>query len=238
VIPLREAHPVGRTPWITLSLIAACGLVFAYELVVQATGGNAALNTCFEEHGVVPADVTGAIAAGEPTDPAWLDVPSSIFIHAGWIHLLGNMLYLWIFGGTIEARLGRVLFVVFFLAGGAAAALTQVWIDPDSEIPLVGASGAIAAILGAYLVLFPRARILSLVFLGFFYQLIEIPALVFLGFWIALQLIDGLASLGGGAAQGGVAFFAHIGGFFAGTAIGLVLRFVRPNRPGLRRAAA
>ena len=124
----------------------------------------------------------------------------------------GNLLFLWIFANNIEDTLGRLPFLLFYLGGGAVAGLTQVAIDPASTIPMIGASGAIASVLGGYIVLFPRARITSLVFLGFFYQLIDVPAIVVLGFWFVLQLIDGLASLGFAGAGGGVAFFAHIGG--------------------------
>jgi membrane associated rhomboid family serine protease len=148
-----------------------------------------------------------------------------MFLHGGWLHVLGNMLYLWIFGNNVEDRLGRLPYLVFYLVGGVVAALAQVVIDPTSTNPLVGASGAIAAALGAYVVLFPGARILSLVFLGFFYQLLEVPALLILGFWFVLQLISGFASLGPTTAQeGGVAFFAHIGGFALGVVVGLLLR--------------
>jgi membrane associated rhomboid family serine protease len=155
---------------------------------------------------------------------AALSVVTSMFLHGGWLHLIGNMLYLWIFGNNIEDRFGRLGFLIFYLAGGVAAVVAQVAVDPTSPIPLVGASGAIAATLGAYLVLFPRARVLALVFLGFFYQLLEIPAVIVLGFWFVLQLVDGIASLGLAGAEGGVAFFAHIGGFVAGVAIGLLVR--------------
>jgi membrane associated rhomboid family serine protease len=149
-----------------------------------------------------------------------------MFLHGGWLHILGNMLFLWIFGNNVEDRMGRIPFLLFYLVGGITAALTQVLIDPSSKVPLVGASGAIAAALGAYIVLFPGARILSLVFLGFFYQLLEVPALVILGFWFVLQLISGAAALGPETAQGGVAFFAHIGGFILGVLVGLLLRVV------------
>jgi membrane associated rhomboid family serine protease len=151
---------------------------------------------------------------------------TSMFLHGGWLHLLGNMLFLWIFGNNVEDRLGSIPFLLFYLVGGVAAALTQVVIDPRSTIPLVGASGAIAAALGAYIVLFPGARILSLVFLGFFYQLIEVPAILVLGFWFGLQLLNGFAAFGAETAQGGVAFFAHIGGFVFGLAVGVLLRVV------------
>jgi membrane associated rhomboid family serine protease len=224
VIPLRDANPTRRTPIVTLALIAACFVAFAYELGVLASSGEAGLDRFFLQHGVVPADLTRSIRAG-----AWLSAPvlgliTSLFLHGGWLHLLGNMLYLWIFGNNIEDRLGPIGFVCFYLVGGVVAGLAQVAIAPDSTLPLVGASGAIAATLGAYLVLFPRARILSLVFLGFFYQLIEVPALFVLGFWFVLQLIDGVASLGATNAQGGVAFFAHIGGFGAGALVAVALR--------------
>jgi membrane associated rhomboid family serine protease len=136
------------------------------------------------------------------------------------------MLFLWIFGNNIEDRFGRFRFLLFYLIGGVVAGLTQVFIDPTSTIPTIGASGAIAAILGAYLVLFPRARVTTAIFLIFFYQLIDIPAVFVLGFWFVLQLFDGLGSLGpmGAATTGGVAFFAHIGGFVFGAAIALLYR--------------
>jgi membrane associated rhomboid family serine protease len=147
---------------------------------------------------------------------------TSQFLHGGWLHILGNMLYLWIFGNNVEDRFGRLGFLLFYLFGGALAGLSQVAIDPTSNVPTIGASGAIAATLGAYLVLFPRARVTTLVFLGFFYQLIDVPALIVLGFWFVLQLVDGLASLGATQSGGGVAFFAHIGGFVAGAVIARV----------------
>ena len=168
-----------------------------------------------------------------------LGVVTSIFLHGGWLHLIGNMLFLWIFGNNIEDRLGHLPFLLFYLAGGIAAALAQVAIDPDSTIPLIGASGAIAAILGAYLVFYPGARITSLVFLGFFYQVLNVPALVVLGYWFLLQLVDGFASLGADNAQGGVAFFAHIGGFVSGVVVALALRALGlgEGRSGGRAAA-
>jgi membrane associated rhomboid family serine protease len=176
---------------------------------------------------VVPARLTAALAGGAgggDLPGALLSVVTSMFLHGGWIHLGGNLLYLWIFGNNVEDRLGRVPFLLFYLAGGIAAVAAQVVIDPSSDVPLVGASGAIAAALGAYMVLFPGARILSLVFLGFFYQLIQVPALLVLGFWFVLQLIQGFASLGADTSLGGVAFFAHIGGFVAGLVIGALVR--------------
>ncbi|HEY7523651.1 MAG TPA: rhomboid family intramembrane serine protease [Candidatus Limnocylindrales bacterium] len=224
MIPLRDANPTRRTPVVTVGLIVLCVVAFVIELGVLATDGSSGLTAFVVEHGVVPAELMGAVSgSGTPIGEA-ADIVTSMFLHAGWLHLAGNMLYLWIFGNNIEDRLGRLGFAAFYLAGGVAAALAQVAVDPRSEVPLVGASGAIAAILGAYLVLFPRARILSLVFLGFFYQLIAVPAVLVLGFWFILQVIDGVTSLGADTAEGGVAFFAHIGGFALGLVLGALIR--------------
>ena len=224
MIPLRDANPTRRVPIITLLLIGACFVVFAYELGILADSGDEGLTRFFLQYGVVPREVTHALAVGAYLSPAMLAIVTSMFLHGGWVHILGNMLFLWIFGNNVEDRMGRIPFLVFYLVGGITAALTQVAVNPESREPLVGASGAIAAALGAYLVLYPGARILSLVFLGFFYQLIEVPALIVLGFWFVLQLIDGLGSLGARNAQGGVAFFAHIGGFVLGVVVGFLLR--------------
>jgi membrane associated rhomboid family serine protease len=226
VIPLHDRNPTRRVPIVTLALIGTCFAVFLYELsLTMGSGGDAALERFFDTWGAVPSKITASIDAGNLLSQATLGILTSLFLHAGWLHLLGNMLYLWIFGNNVEDRLGRFPFLVFYLVGGVVAAITQVWIDPESSQPLVGASGAIAAALGAYLVLFPRARILSLVFLGFFYQLLEVPAVLILGFWFVLQLISGAASLGVETGQGGgVAFFAHIGGFALGLLVGAGLR--------------
>src|SRR3954447_14253019 len=240
MIPLRDRNPTRRTPIVTFALIAACFAVFALELWISFRDGDQALERFFEVWGAVPSKITAAIHAGDWSSQAILGIFGSMFLHGGWLHILGNMLFLWIFGNNVEDRLGRIPFLLFYLVGGIAAALTQVWIAPPSNVPLVGASGAIAAVLGVYFVLFPGARILSLVFLGFFYQLLEVPALIVLGFWFALQLLNGFAGLGAETAQGGVAFFAHIGGFLFGVAVGLLMRFLRlgmaGRRPGYRPA--
>ena len=225
MIPLYDRNPTRRFPIVTVSLIAACFVVFLYELsLTMGGGGDAALERFFDTWGAVPSKITASIDAGNYVSQATLGIVTSIFLHGGWLHILGNMLYLWIFGNNVEDRLGRVGFLLFYLVGGIVAALTQVAIDPGSTQPLVGASGAIAAALGAYIVLFPGARILSLVFLGFFYQLLNVPALIILGFWFVLQLISGFGSLGGDTASGGVAFFAHIGGFAFGMVVGVLIR--------------
>src|SRR6185503_13952674 len=166
-----------RTPIVTIGLIVACFAAFGLELSITASGGDAALERFFDQWGAVPARITAAFESGNYFSGATLGMVTSMFLHGGWLHILGNMLYLWIFGNNVEDRLGRLPFLVFYLFGGLVAGMTQVVIDPTSSVPLVGASGAIAATLGAYVALFPGARVLSLVFLGFFYQLLEIPAL-------------------------------------------------------------
>ena len=239
MIPLRDRNPTRRTPVVTFALIGACFAVFALELSITASGGDAALETFFQRWGAVPADISAALQARDLAGQATLGIFASMFLHGGWLHLLGNMLFLWIFGNNVEDRLGSIPYLLFYVAGGVAAALAQVVLDPRSEIPLVGASGAIAAALGAYIVLFPGARILSLVFLGFFYQLLEVPAIIVLGFWFGLQLVSGFAAFDAETAQGGVAFFAHIGGFVFGLVVGLLLRIARAGtRRGGRSARA
>ena len=226
MIPLRDANPTRRTPIVTLALILACFVVFAYELGRLGDAGTGGLDAFVTNWGVVPAELAAAWTSGTNLVGEGLTLISSQFLHGGWLHLLSNLLYLWIFGNNVEDRMGRLRFLLFYLTGGAVAGLTQVAIDPDSMVPTIGASGAIAATLGAYLMLFPRARITSLVFLGFFYQLIDVPAVVVLVFWFLLQLIDGIASLGVTDVGGGVAVFAHIGGFVFGALVALVMRAV------------
>jgi membrane associated rhomboid family serine protease len=224
MIPLRDANPVRRTPVVTIAIILACIVAFAYKLGLDSTGSGGGGDELLFQHGLVPARLTDAIASGHGLPEQLFSILTSMFLHVNLLHLGGNMIYLWIFGNNIEDRLGRLPFIAFYVFGGAAAAVAQVAIDPSSQVPMVGASGAISAVLGTYLVLYPGARILSLLFLGFFYQLIEVPASIILGLWFVLQLIDGIGSLGLAGAEGGVAFFAHIGGFVAGVALGFALR--------------
>jgi membrane associated rhomboid family serine protease len=236
VIPLRDANPTRRTPVVTVGLMIACFVIFAWELGLMIGDDMARLDAFVTTWGVVPADLLAAWSSGVDVLSEAATLVTSQFLHGGWLHLIGNMLYLWIFGNNIEDRFGRLGFLLFYLAGGIAAALTQVAIDPTSEVPMVGASGAIAATLGAYLVLYPHARITSLVFLGFFYQLIDVPAVIVLAFWIVLQLIDGFASLGVDQIGGGVAFFAHIGGFAFGVVVAVAVRAWSRRRGGGRPA--
>ena len=231
MLPLRDANPTRGTPYVTIGLIVACFVVFAAELGILASGGEPALDDFIARWGVVPADLTAAWKAGNVVSAETATLVTSQFLHGGWFHLLGNMLYLWIFGNNVEERFGRAGFLAFYLLGGVLAGLSQVAVDPTSTVPTIGASGAIAATLGAYFVLFPRARVTSLVFLGFFYQLIDVPAIVVLGFWFVLQLVSGLASLGA-TESGGVAVFAHIGGFVVGALVTRLLMVVWPRMRG------
>ncbi|MDO8484707.1 MAG: rhomboid family intramembrane serine protease [Candidatus Limnocylindrales bacterium] len=232
MIPLRDANPTRRPALVTLAIVIACGVAFGWELGLLARG-DAAFEAAITEWGVVPGRLTAAWSRGDLLSGESVTLLTSQFLHAGWLHLLGNLLYLWIFGNNVEDRLGRAGFLLFYLTGGVLAGLTQVAIDPESTIPTIGASGAIAATLGAYLVFFPRARVTSLVFLGFFYQLVRIPAAIVLGLWFLLQLVDGIGSLGP-TQGGGVAFFAHIGGFVFGAVVAWLVGLLGAGRPTTR----
>lgn len=214
MIPLRDINPRRRFPLVTLTLVLLNVAVFVYELLLPS---ESALDSLAFAWGLVPYQLT-------QLDPrAFLSIFTSMFIHGGFMHLLGNMLYLWIFGDNIESALGSLRFLVFYLLCGVGAAAGQVLVDPLSRIPMVGASGAISGVMGAYLLLYPRAEVETLLFLGYFVRLVRMPALVVLGMWILLQLFSGLAALGMDA-SGGVAWFAHIGGFIAGLVLVVLLR--------------
>ena len=224
MIPLRDSNPTRRTPWVTLGLIAAN--VAAFFLWEPITGSPREQQLFFICEGAIPRELSGFEAIPETVELCGgksflVSLFTSMFLHGGFLHIAGNMLYLWVFGNNIEDRMGPVPFLVFYLAAGVVAAYAQVLPDPDSLIPLVGASGAIAGALGAYLVLFPSARVLTLVPIFFFLQLIELPAMLVLGFWFVLQAFQGVGSLG---AETGVAWFAHIGGFVFGALVALFYR--------------
>ncbi|MGH7402873.1 MAG: rhomboid family intramembrane serine protease [Candidatus Rokuibacteriota bacterium] len=207
-------------------MIVANVLVFFYQLSLEAGGGPGARagQLFIEEFGLVPCRLTGACRSTLDLPSPIATIFTSMFMHGGLLHIGGNMLYLWIFGNNIEDTLGHGRYLIFYLACGAAAALAQTATGPSSPVPMVGASGAVAGVLGAYLLLFPHAHVTTLIILGFFFRLVKIPALIVLGFWIVLQVISGLGTFG---ASGGVAFFAHIGGFLAG--LGLLFA-LRPRR--------
>lgn len=208
MIPIRDINPTRRFPLVTVGIIVLNVLVFGFEFLLPVD----VLEGLVETWGLTPYRLAGL----EPL--AFVTVFTSMFLHSGVAHLLGNMLYLWIFGDNIEAAMGPARFIVFYLLCGVGAALGQTLVSPLSTIPMVGASGAISGIMGGYLLLYPRAEVETLVFLGYFIRLIRLPTTVVLGSWIVMQLFSGVLSLGMQAA-GGVAWFAHIGGF----AVGIVL---------------
>jgi len=215
MIPLRDTIKSKTVPFVNYTLIALCGGVFLYELSLGARVGHFLRTT-----GVTPADVSASLLQGHLVVRPALTLLSSMFIHGGWMHLLGNMLFLYVFGDNVEDRLGHGSYLAFYLLSGAGAALVQVYAQPDSTAPLVGASGAISGVLGAYFLLYPRARVLTLIPLFVFFPVVELSAFFFLGFWFLLQFVQGaLAAAGGDAAAGGVAWWAHAGGFVAGAVL-------------------
>jgi membrane associated rhomboid family serine protease len=223
MIPLHDNNPTTRTPVVTIALIAICVLVYCWQVSLGPRAGQAAVYS----FGFIPAVVfEGASLPAELVRvPAELTLVTSMFLHGSFMHLAGNMLYLWVFGNNIEDVCGHFRFVLFYLLCGLVAAFAQALPNPASEVPMIGASGAISGVLGAYFLLFPHASVLTLVIFGFFWRIVSIPALVVLGFWMVVQILNGLGSFGSG---GGVAWFAHIGGFVAG--MGLLFVF-RPRRP-------
>jgi membrane associated rhomboid family serine protease len=222
VIPLRDDIRARRVPLVTVGLIGACLAVF----LLQQGLGEAAQQRAIYRFGMIPAVLTGSaqLEGDLKALPAPLSLVTSMFLHGGWLHLLGNMLYLWIFGNNVEDRLGHGRFALFYLVCGLAAAAAQILPAPASTIPMIGASGAISGVLGAYLVLFPHARVLVLVPFSLMF-LHHIRAVWLLAIWLAIQLVSALT---GPADEGGVAWWAHVGGFAAGALLALPLR--RPIR--------
>lgn len=228
MLPLRDINPTRRLPVVTYGLIAVNVIIFVMQLGMSENQ----LQQVFVNQAVVPAQAAAAPFSLETI----LDVVRSMFFHGGWEHILGNMLYLWLFGDNIEDRFGALLYLVLYFAGGFFAAFAQVIIDPTSTIPLIGASGAIAAVLGSYLVLYPGVRVEGIIPLGYFSQLSAWPAWAVLGLWFVLQLFSGVGSLGADAQYGGgVAFFAHIGGFVFGAVITFVFMRLVPQPPADER---
>lgn len=227
MIPLRDSTPSRTPPVLTVSLIAASTAFFIYEL---ALGRH--LQGFLQAYGLVPRRFWHPESfVGDVAVPTIV----SMFLHGGWVHLIGNMWFLWIFGDNVEDRMGHVGFLLFYVSAGVAATVAHAALNPSSIVPAIGASGAIAGVLGAYIVLFPRGRVLTLVFLFYFLQLVELPVVLFLGFWFVTQLFSGVASLPfAGEAAGGVAWWAHVGGFLFGMLCGFVLRR-GPRRPRPRR---
>ena len=220
MIPLRDRNPSGTFPAITLLLILANVFVFIYEVQL-----GPALSSFLVRYALVPAAVTGSLRYGSVslTDTV-APFFTSMFLHGGWLHLIMNMWFLWIFGDNVEDALGKIRYLLFYTLCGLAAALTQFAIQPGSTLPVLGASGAIAGVLGAYAVLFPGARVVTLVPVFFFLQVMELPALLILGYWFVLQILSGSLEGLGPASGGGVAWWAHIGGFLTGIVLVLLMR--------------
>jgi rhomboid family protein len=231
VFPLKDDNPSNSAPVVTVALIVLNALFFVYQISLEAGGADGARagQAFIDEFGLVPCRLTGACRVGPELPSPILTIFTSMFMHGGLFHIGGNMLYLWIFGNNVEDTLGHGRYLLFYLLSGVAAALAQTAVGPSSMVPMVGASGAVSGVLGAYLLLFPHAHVTTLIILGFFFRLVHIPAMVVLGFWIVLQVLNGLGSFG---SSGGVAFFAHIGGFLFGMGLLYVLKPRARSRAG------
>ncbi len=234
MFPYRDENPTYLTPVVTVGLITVTTLAW---LVVQGAGTNPALASSVCRFGAIPGELLGRLPPGTSIPvgpglacvvaerPAWYSLFTSMFMHGGWFHLLGNMWFLWVFGNNVEDSMGHGRYLVFYVLCGVLAALAQVFASPGSGAPMVGASGAISGIMGAYLVLYPRVRIHTLVVLGFYVTTIALPAYFMLLYWAFLQFVSSLFAVGAGS-EGGVAFAAHLGGFVAGAS--LIKLFAKP----------
>jgi len=212
MIPLRDTIPSRRPPLVIWLLVLANALVFAHELRL----GEGALEPFIARFGLVPARTEPSFHSLFGAPLAYLPLVTSIFLHGGWLHILGNLWVLWIFGDNVEDRMGHARFLVFYVLCGILAGAAHVYFNPESSVPTIGASGAIAGVMGAYFVLYPRAKVITLIPILFYPLFVELPAYVFLGVWFAAQLLSGTASMVAPEEAGGIAFLAHVGGFVAG----------------------
>ena len=246
MIPIRDENPRLHPPIATVAIITLNVLSWA---LLQGFGTETALTRSICQYGLVPGDLLGTAPAGSEFGMEhgmvcvldgrsnWTTIVSSMFMHGGWLHLIGNMWFLWIFGDNVEDAMGHVRFVVFYLLCGLAAASAQMFADTSSIVPMIGASGAIGGVMGGYALLYPRAHVHMFIFLGFYMTTLAVPAIYMLGYWFVLQVLSGLPGLGGGGI-GGVAVWAHVGGFSAGLALvhlfsqraRLDARFGQPSR--------
>ena len=220
MIPLKDDNPTSTVPYVNTGIIALNVLVFIYSLTL----GNGAVERFVYHYSAVP-----ALLFGEPGPPAgvYLTLVTSMFLHGGFLHIAGNMLFLWIFGDNVEDALGHVKYVFFYLACGIIAALAHGLTNPGSRLPMLGASGAISGVLGAYIILYPRAKVWTFFFFIFFWQVVKVPAVFIIGLWIIVQVLNGLTTYG--QSTGGVAWFAHVGGFAAGIVLILFMRGKNKN---------
>jgi membrane associated rhomboid family serine protease len=218
-IPLYDDNPQTRTPIVTVALIAACAAVFLWQAGLSPRAANNAVLS----FGMIPSVLFGEATLPRALQivPAWMTLVTSMFLHGGWLHIGGNMLYLWIFGKGVEAALGPVRYLALYLICGVIAALTQAFVDPTSEVPMIGASGAIAGVLGSYLILHPRSNVVVFIWIIIIVRLLTVPAVILLGLWFLLQVVSAASASPG---EPGVAVWAHVGGFIAGMALVMILR--------------
>ncbi len=210
MIPLRDSTKSQTFPIVNLTIIVLNILIYFMEVSFEPYQ----LNQIYYAFGLVPAEVMNTIFTGTSLTPVLVSFVTAMFIHGGWLHVIGNMLFLWVFGDNVEDRLGHLKYLLFYLVAGAAGSLAHIISNPFSTVPIVGASGAVAGVLGAYIIAFPRSRVLALVPIFIIFTLMEIPAVVFIALWFVLQLFNGVLSLGGNAQT--VAYWAHVGGFIMG----------------------
>ncbi len=223
MIPLKDINPSRKTPLITILLILSCFLVFFYELFLPPS-----LREVFiRMFAVIPFEISHGVDL-PPPDPLtpYGNLVSYQYLHGGWLHIIGNMLFLWVFGDNVEEKLGKLSYLLFYTLCGVVAALVQVLVFPSSQLPLIGASGAISGVLGAYAVMFPRAQIITLIFIFFFVDIVVVPAVVWIAVWFALQFISALISVNH-LSMGGVAWFAHLGGFVCGVILAKLFCLVK-----------
>jgi membrane associated rhomboid family serine protease len=231
MIPIRDRNPSGTFPYVTIGIIIINVLIFLYELSL-----GSGLGEFIMKFGVVPLKVSYYSQVPDLTFiNTFFPFISSMFLHGGFVHLIGNMWFLWIFGDNIEDKLGHFKFIAFYFLCGIIASSVHVFFNSQSNVPCVGASGAIAGVLGAYMVTFPRARVVTIVPLFVFIQVMELPAIVVLGFWFVIQFFNGAASITASASGAGVAWWAHIGGFAAGVMILYIIRIFFARKPVRRR---
>jgi len=241
MFPYKDENPTELTPYVTIGIIALNVLVW---LFAEGMGSAGPLARAVCQYGLIPGELLRTVPVGTRIplaphvacvvgQPEYWTVATSMFMHGGWFHIIGNLWFFWVFGNNIEDSMGHGRFVVFYLLCGLAAAATQMLVSPKSAVPMVGASGAISGVMGAYVLLYPRVRVHTLVFLGFFVTTIALPAYVMLGYWFLLQLLGGTASALS-QVEGGVAFWAHVGGFVAGMI--LIKLFADPEFLERRRA--
>lgn len=227
MIPIRDINPRMRLPWVNYALLAGIAVVFGLQLTQLLDG---ALST----HGFVPAKAAQAWTGQTPWLPVVAAALTSLFLHGGWIHVIGNLIYLRVFGDNLEERLGHIGYLLIYVVFGIIGFAAQTLADPSSQVPVVGASGAIAGVIGAYIVIFPSSRVVTLFPVFVFLTFIEVPAVVFVGVWAAQQLLNGYLALSDGAVAE-VAWFAHLGGFAAGVAVGVIYQMTAGRRRRARR---